>query len=558
MNTLTLGKWEPRELEILFFLGAIPLLEDKASFGHNQPQYIEVKIGDLESALEKILLDLNNHKNPVNYETQVKGISKKNNQAEIILVNNHTKEKRTLMPASVIITDGFNGSTKQLVGVSRVDLAKPTLVTYSLFKKAVQQKEQPQDSSSSFQYRVLNGVKGGLVITRILGETLLFQKNKEQAYAASLEGGPSGLSRLPDQEYLLRVLKKEEQHLIERDYKKGLTEIDRKIKRQEEKNNPKSEIKKQALKTLKNEKEKELDKYLGKKSAELRGVLDFLQGVYHPEGHKMEELKSSQADQNVLVDTIITKSERSVVKVGNIPCLIRGDACHTTDPYTGTGCKTAMEELLADQYSFQQGAISQMNELDLSILEWGQDFYQQRMINSAFEERNNYYSGTEAETRYVDLAVRNNVISPAEADYLLRLLAKDKIPARQIPVYDTSGWLHMTLPDEARYNKLVNETVQFTEEDIKFLENLQKRFEHELSEYLAQKTTDPGIDYLSKSENDLFNKATKFALGAKAFLSNDEKLGLEIVFSKLCCKDRREGFILKLLLQQKDILANHV
>lgn len=558
-NTLTLGKWEPRELEILFFLGVIPLLESKASFGHNNPNYMEVKVGDLEEALESVLCKLNENISPVQFDTEIKRVTKENDRAVVHMINRHTQEKTTLSPSSLIITDGFKGTTKELIGISRIDLAKPTLVAFSIFKQAIQ-KQESKDKPSSIQYRFLNGIKGSLVVARVLGETLLLNKNAEQAYASSMEGGPSGISRLPDQDYLFRVLKREEQNIVEENYKNEITKLDQKIKRQEEKNTSKTLQKKEDLKTLKNKKMTELKNYLNQKSKDAHGVLDFLQSVYHPEGHKMGDAPKEITD-SVLVDTIISKAERSLVQIGGIPCLVRGDACHTTDPYTGTGCKTAIEEILADQYLFNMGDVSDANPLELSILDWGQDFYQQRMIDAAFDERNNYYEGTEAESRYINLAVREDILTPSEGDFFLRLLAKQKIPIREIPIYDPSGLLHLTLPKECKIIYAKNPRITFSEEESSFAEKLQVRLEKLLRETLKNTSVNLdnpdwkiNIDLLTPQENILLQKYTQYALRKNITIEPTETSLVEKIISKLSSKNRAEGWVLYLILQNKKLL----
>lgn len=415
-NTVTLGKWETKELEILFFLGVIHRMEKKISFGHNRPYYNEIRLGDLEDALLEITKELNKGMNPVQYETTLSAINKdSNNETHCTLINKSEHGTVVIKPSTVIVADGFNGATKGLLGIETVKLAKSTLVHFSIFEKYLYLKNKV---SIRFQYKAVSIAKGVSLILKMTGIFFRYRKSFEETYALAVDGGPTGLSRLPSQDYLLRVLKKDEQALINQRFQKKLKLLQLKIKKHANNEKRLHKLHQQQTKLLSKKED-----YLTHRAEGKHGMFDFLHMLFRPQGHRMQSYPMKHK-QNFLVDVQISNAEQSLVKVGNTTFLIRGDACHVTDPYSGTGCKTALEETLADQYFLKNSTFSNVSSMELAILNWGQDHYQQKMINKGFEERFMYYRDTEKATRFIEQAKKHNLIDAKQGEECLRLLAK--------------------------------------------------------------------------------------------------------------------------------------
>lgn len=401
-NTVTLGKWETKELEILFFFGAIHRMRDKISFGHNRPYYNELRLGDIEDTLIDVLKDLNDGVNPIQYNTCVENIDKNG----VCTLSNHV----VTHPTTVIVGDGLNGTTKGLLGIEQKRLSKKTLIHFSIFHK-------PENArfTSTFKHMAINVAKAGLLAIKMVGLFILHRKSFEETYAMAIDGGPTGLSCLPSQDYLIRILKREEQDVLIAKFQSQLKLINLKMKKHD-----KDPEKLKKLKQKQAEIIHDRDSYLTKKAKSKHGMFDILHSLYHPQGHKMR-LYPLEHKQNYLVDIVISKAERPMMKLGKTTFLLRGDACHTTDPYSGTGCKTAQEEILPDQYFLQNPNLVNASTLELSILNYGQDHYQQKMIDKGFEERFMYYQGTEKAARFLDLALKHQLVNEQQSRLFKKL-----------------------------------------------------------------------------------------------------------------------------------------
>ena len=193
-----------KELEVLLFFGAIHRLEDKISFGHNRAYYNEICLGDLETVLLNILKALNHGTNPIKYQTTVSSIDKDNdNEAVCTLFNSETKTLTSIKPLKVIVADGFSGHTKNLLGIIRVGLAKTTLVHFSIFEKYIPRMNR---FFATLAYRIKSFFKAFLFGLKLVGLFVWYRKSFEATYAIAIDGGPTGLSRIPSHDYLLRVL----------------------------------------------------------------------------------------------------------------------------------------------------------------------------------------------------------------------------------------------------------------------------------------------------------------------------------------------------------------
>ena len=69
--------------------------------------------------------------------------------------------------------------------------------------------------------------------------------------------------------------------------------------------------------------------------------------------------------------------------------------------------------------------------MELSILNWAQNHYQQKMLNKAFEERFMYYIRTEKIDRYLDLAKDQGTVDESQ---LIKILVLHKKQRHAIPL----------------------------------------------------------------------------------------------------------------------------
>ena len=410
-NTVTFGKWEPKELKILMFLGTLAHLQERISFGHNRPYYTETALGDLEWALSETLKPLcNNQTIPIHYETEIESIDPNH------ITLRHTKKETssTVKPDFVIVTDGAKGSTKKLLGIGQTALSQPTKIAFSIYQN------DPDIEPTWWNiiaYRVVNAVKGIFLVLYVLFYTLITWETLEKGAAQHMDDGPCGLSRIPHHDYLLRIFRSYEQNLLE-EYENLITVL------QEQINTSEGDEKKH-LQSLQQEAKEALQNRLETKSKKLHGALDFAHTLFNPKGHQMKQLPMKHMKTS-LVEVNVGKAEQSTTKVGQTTFLIRGDASHITDPFSGTGAKTAIEETIVDHFFFNQNPATRNIEMEHAILEWGFAAYQNQMLNKAFEERLDYYLGTELPERFADCALQQGQISSQEHDLYLQLTARSQ------------------------------------------------------------------------------------------------------------------------------------
>lgn len=471
-NTVTFGKWNPQELKILLFLGALSRLEGRSSFGHNRAYYTETALGDLETALEETLHAIRPNIQ-IQYETVLEKIHP-DGSVELRTANLQPVLKNFI---AVIATDGARSATRSMLGIGVKELSKPTQIAFTIYKK------DPNESIAPIwkviAYRVTNAVEGLWIIFKVLFYRLLHQSNIIQAASNVIGDGPSGLSRLNKHDYQLSIFRQEEQKVLE-SYEDKITVL--------------QHLGQDATHHI-NERQKRLEK----KSKKLHGPLDFLHMVFRPKGHRMRPI-AMIPEKTYRVDVMLRKAERSQIEVGQTLFTIRGDASHTTDPYSGTGAKIAIEETVADAY-FWGIASNQRGSFDRALWEKSFQSYQDKMFKGAFAERFDYYRGTEQSEWYADLALMQNLITEEEKNLYLNLKAKK----------------------EASF--------EFTDEEI------------EKASFLKEKCLDlarQSIDTLPLKNKE--RQAIQKAIDNSFFASSD----IERILNKLCCLGHPIGALLQI------------
>lgn len=471
-NTVTFGKWNPQELKILLFLGVLSRLDGRSSFGHNRAYYTETALGDLEIALEETLHAIRPNIQ-IQYETVLEKIHP-DGRVEFRTANLRSALKNF---TAVIVTDGAHSAARSMLGIGVKELSKPTQLAFTIYKK------DPNESTASIwkiiAYRVTNVVRGFWIIIKVLFYCLLHQSNIIQAASHVIGDGPSGLSRLNKHDYQLSIFRQEEQKVLE-SYQDKITVL---------------QYLGQDASHLINERQKRLEE----KSKKLHGPLDFLHTVFRPKGHRMRPI-AMMPEKTYRVDVMLRKAERSQIKVGETLFAIRGDASHTTDPYSGTGAKTAIEETVADAY-FWGIAPNRRGAFDRALWEKSFQSYQDKMFKGAFAERFDYYRGTEQSEWYADLALMQGLITEAEKNLYLNLKAKKEAS--------------LQFTDEERQKAFV-----LTEKCL----HLARQFVHTLP--------------LKDKEKQVIQKA----IDNLSFASSD----LEGVLNKLCCLGHPIGALLQI------------
>lgn len=527
-NTITLGKGDPKDLEILFFLGVMTKLtnENRVSLAHNKSKLMEVKICDIEGGLLKILEVLHGA-DPICYQTEITAIRNNQGVAEVSIYHQGDENEILLTPASVTIADGFSGKTKSMLGISRINLAKPTMIAFSLFKNEAAKSATKREKIA---YRTLNALKGIAFLIKVGLHKGVKRTPLEESFAKVSMGGPSAIFRIPDQDYLIRVLRKKEQdHLAA--YRHKMRAASQKLEALRLKPETEKRLAKiSAHQIAYEEAEGHLASRLKKHAEKVHGVLDFVQALYNPHGHKMKK-KAMTSAQDFLVDIQVAQAEKSSIVIGHTPFLIRGDASHSTDPYSGYGCKTTIEEIQADQNFFNIYAPGVSNPVDISLLEWGHEYYQQRMINIGLAERHFYRKQTEHLSRFTTQAIAHETLTQADANQLIRIVKTNQ-------------------------KRKSNALLLIDDSDHLFLENLQAKVHGDLqSLFKAYPSQAARIKYLSRKaavnwtsqERKMYRKAISQALKDPSSISQKNKAAFHNLCARLAFRDIPEGWMLAVL-----------
>lgn len=486
-NVITLGKNDSKDLTMLLFFGILNVWdkEQSASFSHLKPHLLEVKIGDVETALKQTLKEIGKI-DSVHFSTELQTIE--NREGKSLFVIRDLKEQsfvKIIEPSLVVVTDGAGSPTREQLGISKIVVADTTQIAYSILKAPV---EQP----SKLKYTTVNFLKSTALILSTLVNAVLKRCTLEEAFGQTIKGGPTAIFRIPEYDYLIRCLR-EEEHADNDQYKDQLAILDGKIKRHE----AKFPVNKEKIERLKKERvvlADQLEKNLEANAQKMHGEIDVFSALYSA-NHR---IKPMQVSKNYLVDIFVGRAERNFVKVGNTPVILRGDASHTTDPYSGYGCKTAFEETLSDQYIFGMKNPGQMNDLENAVQCGGHEFYLNSMINQGLRERSLYRSNTELLQRYTDLALRNGLMDEKDVKFFEYLCgkAKEKFPLTAI--------------------------------EVKFIVEVEKKLKNELIDRRLD------VDSLDASWQTKLKKSEKMCL--KAFLQGSSERGVSDQMSLIAAK----------------------
>ncbi len=385
VNVITLGKNDPKDVHLLSFLGIISRWDrdGKVSFGHMKTPLIEVQIKDVEEDLRKTLADLNGGNPHIRTNKRVYSIEKEEEGAVVAIADTKSSAAEWIKPSMIIVSDGFSGSTSKMLGIGKHVLAKTTQIAFSIFHRP----STPLSCFEHIKYCLWNGFQALILVIQVLFYALVHFTSFEEAYGAVVTGGPSAIFRIPAQDYVIRCLRKEEQSYINHTYRKKIAELKWKIEKKE--GDP------HLLTAKMNRLKAGLEEYLTERAQQVHGVLDII-SAFVGENHQIQPMTVAK---NFVADIVVSRAERSGTHVGKTPVLIRGDAAHTTDPYSGYGCKTALEEALADPFLFDPRSIS---SLEWACLAWGYNHYEKETIDRGLQERSCYRKDTELLQYYID------------------------------------------------------------------------------------------------------------------------------------------------------------
>jgi 2-polyprenyl-6-methoxyphenol hydroxylase-like FAD-dependent oxidoreductase len=427
-NVVTVGQGGPEEMNILFFLGVVSALRrdgDKASFSHLKPHLMEVPISDIERELKVSLNSLFKGSQPIQYGKVIQSIEVDSQQgAKVTLVSTDSENQleEVVYPSVLFANDGANSQTRKLLGVFQVPLSDTTLFAISfLDRKGTEYPEalsqwvvDPREGISKVA-TTYGKAAMGVVKSFISGDTVQDSVIQEVK-------GPAAIFRIPSKDYIFHDVLPDER--IEINQKRSNIAHLKAEKQILSMNNgdhfTQLNAKINTIEQEKNEKESELKEYLKVRSLETHSVMDVASRIVRRQHHRMFSVEHERTDT---VDSTITRSEVSLVMVGNMPAAIRGDASHTTDATSGFGAKTAIEEVIADILLMNSQPNEVLSPLEQASLNTCHETFSIRMRNVGFKERLLYERGTEKFERYLHDLKAIQILTEEEGTVLKKLSA---------------------------------------------------------------------------------------------------------------------------------------
>lgn len=409
-NIITIGRNYNKDLQILNFLGILDLLDEKISRGHARPYVIEVKISDLEAALRKRIEHLGKL-DSIYFNHEVIDI-KTFDSTTHIFVKKSNGSLLNFSTQKIIIASGSKSPVCDLLSIKNIQVAATTQIAFSTFDP-VEEKERALNFPRYFYKNLLRGLKFS---TGLLSHSLSHLKTIEKSYIDTFPEGPTGIFRIPQQDYIIRCLKPTDHNLT--------FLLSHKVKSIQSKIllNPNSE-KIQEWKEEKHSLENNLQLLLKQKAESYRDMLDILMGPIMRVDHSPKQM---QANHNYLVDVKPGFAKNQTITIGDASCMVIGDASHITDPYCGYGGKTAIEEVLIFRQFLDLQDLDFSNNLEAACFLWLKQFYVNSMVNVGLYERNDYCKNTEFLLRNILQVIDNNHLNTQEAEKALCLLEREK------------------------------------------------------------------------------------------------------------------------------------
>lgn len=415
-NVIGLGKGIPRDMEILSFLGVSPWLdsENMATFDHAGIGVMECRIGDVEHGMRHVLKELlgaEKYEEQVIFGHEVATIEKKEGTAEISIKKTGQHEEKpvlTLRPNLFVATDGFSSAMRDKLGIRQVAVSKTTMIGYTFFKKDDSFFRIPKKMGEviSTAARIVVGTAIVAAISKIA------QTRFEEELIERYPEAGSLLFKVPEQDYVGVIFTEKHQQYIE-SLRSEIVSLDKKIEKAKQKNEDPQKFEKEKSKL-----EKKHDRFVKKRAQISRAVADLTHLIFAPN----HQLAIMEFTKGFPVSVTITRAEVSSIQLGQCQLQIRGDASHSTDPASGYGAKTAIEETLADALSFG----SDQHELQ-SVTAYGHRHYQNAMMQRGFFDRAGYRRETETTQRHLDLAVRHSAITTDEATKFKQMIGRAQL-----------------------------------------------------------------------------------------------------------------------------------
>ncbi len=402
-------------------------------------------------------------------------------EGKLQLTVNVRNEKTQVSPDVVFISEGAGSSTRSKLGIERKEISKTVKVAVGLFEKVdnnTKESEEIADTKSEIlKSRVKLGkvmaktipqtIKAGLVDTmgittrkivdpmatfvKQTGRFVLLSQNmdKDYSYSSLTEAESKKLTALQQEASLInpklrelediilekcvtegimtkdevRVFSKKRQDYATKNVPLRLAASEELLKAIEEKIGSTEDIKlvKKLIVNLRNnkEQEEELLKTVAEETRRFfKPVSKYVIGSFQ-EGKRKYMFSSP-------VDVQLTRAETNHVQMGNTSVVLAGDSASTTDPASGSGARTGILQAHIAQTTFLSPHLS-ANSSARGAASGSLSALTDSMREEGLAYRAKYNVGTEKTQRFVDLAVRNGVLSQKDGDEILMLKKMSKL-----------------------------------------------------------------------------------------------------------------------------------
>ncbi len=500
----TLGALEPTgpyphdDIKILDFFGVTDRLIDGNKALYEKNVGLNVKIMDLQKAALEQINEITRNEGEedrllIYYNTEIESITPQN-EKEPVLIKFKTSPRvepgrgfeGTLEPTLVHVTEGYQTTTRKLLGIDVIKQSKPMRFVYSLFEEVKPSTNYEALNQSltnlngflcgaastanvlaqSWMDKIFNNAGGNQHLFDFLGraelklwtpESAYFYATltqKEQKAVAKLEmhvkiaeNERNELERslydclfenqelIIDKDKLDDLLHKlslkdrrKKWHQDKKEVKQffqNALEIVQELPAQKEKTNELIRLKR-LNSTIKN-----LNQEIGKLTKEMaifyQSRWDMLISLLQKQPFKFKPMQHIQTQMTYAQVQTVSNNYRCMRET--LFC-ITGDAECTTDPASGAGMRTSL--LRTVSASVLGSALSNKNGFMASAFQWSSRLASKRMREEGLYIRTYYQTGTERLERYTEIAKEVNVISEKEERFLLRMQAKAKM-ARSDP-----------------------------------------------------------------------------------------------------------------------------
>ncbi|MBA3816287.1 MAG: hypothetical protein H0X29_07165 [Parachlamydiaceae bacterium] len=137
------------------------------------------------------------------------------------------------------------------------------------------------------------------------------------------------------------------------------------------------------------------------------------------------KLKAAKYEKTAVTDSQVQMADTNHRQIGVTHFYIGGDAESTTDPISGSGCRTTLLRTSIAASAFNNPA-RRDNPFTSSAFAWSSHLSGRSMREEGMLMRNYYKKGTERSERFLDIAVDRGSISKERKNFLLNMQGKLK------------------------------------------------------------------------------------------------------------------------------------